>query len=138
MRILALDIGSKRIGVAMSDELLLTAQGRETIRHTTADQDIAEISRLVAENGVTEVVLGLPLNMNGSPSAKSKAVMEFAEALAASISVPVKTWDERLTTVGAEKALLEADMSRLKRKRLNDMVAAQLILQGYLDHRKIG
>jgi putative Holliday junction resolvase len=135
---MALDIGSKRIGVAMSDELLLTAQGRETIRHTTVDRDIAEISRLVKNEGVTEVVLGLPLNMNGSPSAKSKEVMEFAEALAGSIPVPVKTWDERLTTVGAERALLEADMSRLKRKKLNDMVAAQLILQGYLDSRRKG
>jgi len=133
---MALDIGSKRIGVAMSDELLLTAQGRETIRHTTADRDIVEIARLVKEEGVIEVILGLPLNMNGSQSANSKEVLEFAEALKASISVPVKTWDERLTTVGAEKALLEANMSRLKRKRLNDMVAAQLILQGYLDSRK--
>ena len=133
---MALDIGSKRIGVAMSDELLLTAQGRETIRHTTADRDIVEIARLVKEEGVIEIILGLPLNMNGSQSANSKEVLEFAEALKASISVPVKTWDERLTTVGAEKALLEANMSRLKRKRLNDMVAAQLILQGYLDSRK--
>jgi len=133
---MALDIGSKRIGVAMSDELLLTAQGRETIRHTTADRDIVEIARLVKEEGVIEVILGLPLNMNGSQSANSKEVLEFAEALKASISVPVKTWDERLTTVGAEKALLEANMSRFKRKRLNDMVAAQLILQGYLDSRK--
>jgi putative Holliday junction resolvase len=136
VRIMALDIGSKRIGVAMSDELLLTAQGRETIRHTTAQRDIAEIARLVKEEGVIEVVLGLPLNMNGTQSANSKEVLEFAAALAGAISVPVKTWDERLTTVGAEKALLEADMSRLKRKKLNDMVAAQLILQGYLDSLK--
>jgi len=132
---MALDIGSKRIGVAMSDELLLTAQGRETIRHTTTQRDIDEISRLVKEEGVIEVILGLPLNMNGTQSANSKEVLEFAEALGGSISIPVKTWDERLTTVGAEKALLEANMSRLKRKRLNDMVAAQLILQGYLDSR---
>lgn len=138
MRIMGLDYGTKRIGVAMSDELLLTAQGSKTIFNTSAAESISAIAKLVAENGVIEVVVGLPISMNGTHSQKTKEVIEFAENLAKSLSVPVKTLDERLTTAQAERALLEADMSRGKRKRLNDMVAAQLILQGYLDFRKKG
>ena len=138
MRIMGLDYGTKRIGVAMSDELLLTAQGSDTIFNNTIPETISTIARLVKENGVVEVIVGLPISMNGSHSQKTKEVIEFAEELMKSVSVPVKTWDERLTTAQAERALLEADMSRSKRKRLNDMVAAQLILQGYLDSRKKG
>ena len=135
---MGLDYGTKRIGVAMSDELLLTAQGSDTIFNNTIPETISTIARLVKENGVVEVIVGLPISMNGSHSQKTKEVIEFAEELMKSVSVPVKTWDERLTTAQAERALLEADMSRSKRKRLNDMVAAQLILQGYLDSRKKG
>ena len=138
MRIMGLDYGTKRIGVAMSDELLLTAQGSKTIFNNTLSETIAAIVKLITENGVVEVIVGLPISMNGSHSQKTKEVIEFTGELAKSVSVPVKTWDERLTTAQAERALLEADMSRAKRKRLNDMVAAQLILQGYLDHRRRG
>ena len=138
MRIMGLDYGTKRIGVAMSDELLLTAQGSNTIFNNTLSGTIAAIARLVKDNGVVEVIVGLPISMNGSHSQKTKEVIEFAESLMKSVPVPVKTWDERLTTAQAERALLEADMSRAKRKRLNDMVAAQLILQGYLDYRRKG
>lgn len=138
MRIMGLDYGSKRIGVAMSDELLLTAQGSDTIFNKSHDESIKAISRLVSENGVAEIVVGLPISMDGTHSQKTKEVMDFAESLAGQVTVPVKTWDERLTTAQAERALLEADMSRGKRKRLNDMIAAQLILQGYLDSRRKG
>ena len=137
-RILGLDFGTKRIGVAMSDELLLTAQGSDTIFNNTLSGSISAIARLVKENGVVEIIVGLPISMNGSHSQTTKEVIAFAEELSKSVPVPVKTWDERLTTAQAERALLEADMSRAKRKRLNDMVAAQLILQGYLDYRRKG
>ena len=138
MRIMGLDYGTKRIGVAMSDELFLTAQGSDTIFNNSIPESISAIARLVKENGVIEVIVGLPISMNGSHSQKTKEVIEFTENLKKSVSVPVKTQDERLTTAQAERTLLEADMSRGKRKRLNDMVAAQLILQGYLDSRKKG
>jgi len=138
VRIMGLDYGTKRIGVAMSDELLLTAQGSKTIFNNTLSGTIAAIVKLIKENEVVEVIVGLPISMNGSHSQKTKEVIEFTQELTKSVPVPVKTWDERLTTAQAERALLEADMSRAKRKRLNDMVAAQLILQGYLDHRRRG
>ncbi|MEI6863028.1 MAG: Holliday junction resolvase RuvX [Candidatus Omnitrophota bacterium] len=135
---MGLDYGTKRIGVAMSDELLLTAQGSKTIFNNTLSETIAAIGKLINDNGVVEIVVGLPISMNGTHSQKTKEVIVFTEELMKSVPVPVKTWDERLTTAQAERALLEADMSRAKRKRLNDMVAAQLILQGYLDHRRRG
>jgi len=135
---MGLDYGARRIGVAMSDELFLTAQGSATIFNNSAQETIAAITKLIEVNGVVEVIVGLPISMDGTHSQKTKEVIEFAENLMKSAPVPVKTWDERLTTRQAERALLEADMSRGKRKRLNDMVAAQLMLQGYLDHRRKG
>lgn len=136
MRILGLDFGTKRIGVAISDELLITAQGMETLERKDLKKDLDAISGTIRDNNVSEVVVGLPLNMDGSYSAKTKEVVEFMDNLSKAISVPVKTWDERMTTMQAERALLEGDMSRAKRKRLNDRLAAQLILQAYLDYRK--
>jgi len=138
MRILGLDFGTKRIGVAMSDELLITAQGMETIESRDLKADIEAINKVIAQNGVCEVVVGLPLSMDGTHSAKTRETLEFVDRLAKSVQVPVKTYDERLTTMQAEKALLEADMSRAKRKGLRDKLAAQLILQSYLDSRKRG
>ncbi len=138
MRIMGLDYGTRRIGVAMSDELLFTAQGANTVFNNTVSESIAAIAKLAKENGVIEIIVGLPISMNGTHSQKTKEVIEFTQELSKAVPVPVKTWDERLTTAQAERALLEADMSRAKRKRLNDMVAAQLILQGYLDSRKKG
>lgn len=136
MRILGLDVGEKRIGMALSDELMITAQGIPTFERRSFDYDMAEISRIITENNVSEVVVGLPLNMNGTYSAKTKEVASFTEKLSSSLSIPVKTWDERLTTMQAERSLLEGDMSRMKRKRLKDRLAAQLILQCYLDSKK--
>jgi len=135
---MGLDYGARRIGVAMSDELLLTAQGSNTIFNNSLAETVSTIARLVKENGVVEVIVGLPINMNGTHGQKVKEVIEFTENLMKSIPIPVKTWDERLTTAQAERALLEGNMSRAKRKRLNDMIAAQLILQGYLDYRRKG
>ena len=138
MRIMALDVGTVRIGVAISDELFIIAQGIETIRCVDLKKDLQEIARLVAANTVSEIVVGLPLNMNGTHSAKTEEVIKFADDLIKTVSVPVKMWDERLTTVQAERVLLEADMSRAKRRQLADKLAAQLILQSYLDSRKRG
>ena len=136
MRIMALDVGTKRIGVAVSDELSITAQGLETIERKGLDRDLDVIRNLARERLVSEIVVGLPLNMNGTPSAKTKEVIEFMDLLAKAVTLPVKMWDERLTSIEAERRLLEADMSRAKRKRLSDKLAAQIILQSYLDARK--
>lgn len=136
MRIMALDFGTKRIGVALSDELLLTAQGADSIYCKEITADLAAIAKLVRENGVSEIVVGLPLNMDGTYSAKTKEVMEFTDKLTTAVDVSVKTWDERLTSLQADNILLEADISRRKRRMLSDKVAAQIILQSYLDSRK--
>ncbi len=138
MRIMALDVGTKRIGVAMSDELFLTAQGSDTIYRQALEADLESIGKRAKDNGVCEIVVGLPLSMNGSYSAKTKEVVAFMESLAKSVDIPVKTWDERLTTVQAESVLLAADVSRAKRKMSIDKMAAQIILQSYLDSRKRG
>lgn len=138
MKIMGLDFGTKRIGVALSDELFLIAHAFNFIQRKDLNKDLDTIRGLVAEHSVSEIVVGLPLNMDGSYSAKSKEVIEFMDNLSKVVSVPVKTWDERLTSVQAERVLLEADMSRYKRRFLSDKLAAQIILQGYLDARKRG
>jgi putative Holliday junction resolvase len=138
MRIMGIDYGSKRIGIAMSDELFLTAQGFDTILNRTSAESIEAIKRLVMENAVKEVVVGLPISMNGTHSQKTKEVAEFTEELSRALSVPVRNIDERLTTVQAERALLDGDMSRGKRRQLRDKIAAQFILQSYLDSQRKG
>ena len=135
---MGLDVGTKRIGVAMSDELLLTAQGRDTINRRDLRIDLAEIDRVVKDNAVSEIVVGLPLNMDGTYSAKTKEVVEFMDSLSKAVTVPIKTWDERLSTVQAERTLLEADLSRAKRRKVADKLAAQIILQSYLDSIRKG
>lgn len=136
MRILALDFGTKRIGVAISDELFLTAQGMDSIRCSDRARDIEKVRGIVADNGVAEIIVGLPLNMNGTHSEKTREASVFMEMLSKEVNVPVRPWDERLTSVQAERTLLEADMSRAKRRSLSDKLAAQLILQNYLDYRR--
>ena len=133
MRILGLDIGSKTIGVAVSDELCLIAQGVTTLRRKGLDQDIHALLTMIEEKEVSKIVVGLPKNMNNTLGPSAERVLAFIEKLNEHCTVPVVTWDERLSTVAAEKTLLEADMSRTKRKRVVDKVAALLILQGYLD-----
>ncbi len=135
MRILALDVGEKNIGVAISDELGLTAQGRPTLKCRTKDEAICAICDIAEENRVTEIVVGMPVKLDGSVGKKAKEVASLLEDLKKRINLPVKAWDERLTSAQAEKVMLKADLSRKKRKRNIDRLAAQLILQSYLDSR---
>jgi len=136
MRILGLDIGRKRIGLAMSDPMTIIAQGIKTIEVKDEANAISQIDDFVKENSVEEMVVGLPLNMNGSESAMTKEVVKFAEKLKEKIGIPMRMWDERLTSLQIEKDLIFLDVSRRKRKKINDMLAAQIILQNYLDSRK--
>lgn len=135
MRILGLDVGTKTIGVAISDELGLTAQGLDTIRRTAKDpeSDFKKIATLVKEYEVDTVVIGLPKNMNGTIGPSGKRSKQFANTLSEYVSSTIKMWDERLTTMAAERMLISADVSRQNRKKVIDKVAAALILQGYLD-----
>ena len=136
MRILGLDFGSKTVGVAVSDGLLLTAQGVETIERKDESKlrkTCARIEELIAEYEVTEIVLGLPKNMNNTEGERVKKTKAFGEMLERRTGLPVHYWDERLTTVAAEQILMESGVRRENRKAVIDKVAAGLILQGYLD-----
>ncbi|MBQ6820346.1 MAG: Holliday junction resolvase RuvX [Clostridium sp.] len=133
MRTLGLDIGSKTIGVAVSDPLGWTAQGVTTIRRTKKEQDIEEIKKICKDYSVETIVIGLPKNMNGTIGESGERVIEFSEKIKESLGLKIEMWDERLTTVAAHKAMLEADLSRNKRKKIVDKIAAIYILQGYLD-----
>ncbi len=134
MRILGLDVGEKTIGVAVSDELGITAQGVRTIRRKGIRTDLEALNTLVSEYGVELMVVGIPVSMNGSIGTAAKNVLVFVEKLK-QLNIPVITEDERLTTVMAERMLIEGDVRRAKRKKVIDKVAAALILQGYLDRR---
>lgn len=138
MKIMGIDFGTKRIGIALSDELFMTAQGADTIYRKDPKSDYEAISKLVNENNVIEIVVGLPISMDGTHSQKTKEALAFVEELSGIVTVPVKTWDERLTTVQADRAMMEAGMRGHKRRQLADKVASGLILQGYLDFRKRG
>ncbi|MBU5454079.1 Holliday junction resolvase RuvX [Caproiciproducens sp. MSJ-32] len=133
MRILGLDLGSKTIGVAVSDPLGWTAQGVTTIKRTKKEKDIEEIRKICEEYKVDTIVLGMPKNMNGTIGEAGEKAIEFSELLKEKLNIEVQMWDERLTTVAAHKAMLEADLSRKKRKQIVDKIAAVYILQGYLD-----
>ena len=134
MRIMGLDFGSKTIGVAVSDALLWTAQGVKTIRRSKAELD--ELRELIREYEVNEIVIGYPRNMNGTLGPRCEMTDEFAKVLRLEFELPVELWDERLSTVAAQRTLLEADVSRAKRKLVIDKMAAVFILQGYLDRRQ--
>ena len=136
MRIMGLDFGSKTVGVAISDALLITAQGREIIRREHASKlrrTLARIEELIVENEVGEIVLGEPLNMDGSAGERVKLTLEFKEMLERRTGLPVHLWDERLTTVAADEYMKEAGIPREKRKDYVDEIAAVFILQGYLN-----
>ncbi|SMC21493.1 putative holliday junction resolvase [Clostridium acidisoli DSM 12555] len=133
MRILGLDIGDRTIGIAISDPLGFTAQGITTIRRKNITIDMDELIKICKEYSVETIVAGFPKNMNGTVGPQSEKVLAFCDILKEKIDIPIKMWDERLTTVAAHKAMLEADLSRAKRKKLVDKVAATYILQGYLD-----
>jgi putative holliday junction resolvase len=136
MRILGLDYGDVRIGVAVSDEFGWTAQGLEVIRRKNEDADIERIGQLIEQYHVETIVLGMPKNMNGTIGPRGELSMAFAEILKKKFGLPVILWDERLSTVAAERALLSADVSRKKRKQVKDKMAAAIILQSYLDSKK--
>lgn len=139
MRVMGLDFGSKTVGVAVSDALLLTAQGVEIIRRKDENklrQTLARIEELIVEYGVGELVLGLPKHMNGTEGVRAELTEEFREKLERRTGLPVIMWDERLTTVAADKTMMEAGIRREHRKEYVDMIAAVFILQGYLDRRK--
>jgi putative Holliday junction resolvase len=133
MRILGLDLGSKRIGIAISDELGWTAQGMETLHRHRGKDEVREIREIARQYGVEKIVVGLPRNMDGSLGPQAEMTLGFVQELREMLDVPIITWDERLSTVEATKTLLSADLSRKKRKRKVDMTAAILILQSYLD-----
>ncbi len=133
---MGLDVGTKTIGVAVSDGLGLTAQGVTTVRRTSLKADLAALTALAREHEVERVVVGLPLNMDGSEGPRAEASRKFADTVSQALGVPVEFWDERLSTVAATRTLLEADVSRARRREVIDQVAAQFILQGWLDaHR---
>lgn len=138
MRIMGLDFGSKTVGVAVSDSLLLTAQGLEIIRRKEENklrQTLARIEELIVEYEVGEIVLGLPKNMNATEGERVRLTGEFKEKLERRTGLPVHLWDERLTTVSADRIMIEAGIRRENRKEYVDRIAASLILQGYLDRR---
>ncbi len=118
MRILGLDIGSKTIGVAVSDPLGWTAQGVTTIKRVGKKKDIEEIKKIISERQVNKIVSGLPKNMNGTIGPSGEIAMAFGKLLEEEFQIEIKFWDERLTTVAAHKAMLEADLSRNKRKKM--------------------
>ena len=141
MRIMGLDFGSKTVGVAISDELLMIAQPLEIVRRKEANklrQTLARIEELIVEYEVEEIVLGLPLNMDDTEGERVVLTREFQEKLERRTGLPVYTWDERLTTVEADNAMMEAGIRRENRKEYVDKIAAALILQGYLENRKNG
>lgn len=134
MRILGLDLGDKKIGVAVSDPMGWTAQGLEVIhRKGSSSGVIQRIQEIAGHYEVERIVVGLPRNMDGSPGPRAEKAKDFAGRLAKALDLPVEMWDERLTTVAAEKLLIEADMSRARRRQVIDKMAAVLILQGYLE-----
>jgi len=137
MRIIGIDYGEKRIGIAISDPLGITAQGLPTIERTNIQEDMQKILNIIREKEVGEIVVGLPKHMNNSLGEKAQEVLAFVDLLKKHSNLPVSVIDERLSTVRAQRAMLEGNLSRKKRKDRVDMIAAQLILQDYLDRIKI-
>jgi putative holliday junction resolvase len=136
MRVMALDVGDKNIGVAVSDALLLTAQGRSTLRRTSWEADLQYLRKMVEDDEVSKIVVGKPLHMDGRDSPQSRKVAKFAMKLSKSLSLPVILWDERLTSFAAEQHLQEAGLNWRNRRKHVDKVAAMFILQDYLDSLK--
>lgn len=136
---MGLDVGSKTVGIALSDELGWTAQGLKTlaINEEREEYGFEELGQIIHEHQVGKIVVGFPKNMNGTVGPRGEASKFYASELERLYNLPVVLWDERLTTMAAERILLEADVSRKKRKKVIDKMAASLILQGYLDSQKL-
>lgn len=137
MRILGLDVGDRRIGVAVSDELALFAQGLFVLERRSLAADTAALQEVMSKYDVTRIVVGMPRNMNGSYGPQADKTTVFIDRLEQSCSLPCIAWDERLTTQQAERVLIAANQRRSKRKAVRDKLAAQLILQSYLDHQRL-
>ena len=137
MRTMGLDVGSKTVGVAVSDELGWTAQGLKTLKINEEKNEFGfdELGEIIKEYDVGLVVVGFPKNMNGTIGPRGQASQQYASEIENRFSLPTVLWDERLTTMAAERVLLEADVSRKKRKKVIDKMAAVMILQGYLDSK---
>jgi len=136
MSILCIDYGSKTLGIAVSDDIGMMGHGIGTIRRSTKALDFEALLKHIQNYGVDTILLGLPCNMDGSIGPAAQAVLAFGEELKAEFGLPVETWDERLSTFEAEDRLIGADMRSKKRRKVIDTVAAAIILQGYLDHKK--
>lgn len=132
-RVLALDVGERTLGMAISDPERIIAQGLDTIRRTKLDKDLDALGRVIAEHEIVRIVVGWPLRLNGKPGIQTQKVAKLAEAISARFDLPIDRWDERLTTVAAQRALIEGNVRREKRRTVVDKVAATLILQGYLE-----
>ncbi len=135
-RIMGLDVGDKTIGVSVSDLMGLTAQPVTTIKRVSKKKDIESLKEIIKEKQVIKIVSGLPKNMNGTLGPQGEKVLSFCEFLKEETKIEIEFFDERLSTVQAERSLLEGDISRQKRKKVIDMLAAVIILQGYLDRQK--
>ncbi|MGA2220207.1 MAG: Holliday junction resolvase RuvX [Verrucomicrobiia bacterium] len=133
MRILGIDFGLKRVGLAISDETGTIAQSLDYLAGGSDHTVVRELLRIAAEHGVSTIVVGVPLRMNGSPSPQTERTLRFITSLQQATTLPVKCWDERLTSVQAERALLEGNVRRKDRKEKIDKLAAQIMLQSYLD-----
>src|SRR5262245_61465676 len=138
MRIMALDVGDKKIGLAISDEMLLTAQSRPTLKRTNLNSDLEHLRQLAETNEVKEIIVGNPLHMDGRPSPQSQKIARFARKLHEATRIPITFWDERLTSFAAEQHLEEMGLNWRQRRDRVDQVAAMLILQSYLDGRHSG
>ncbi|MBI4855717.1 MAG: Holliday junction resolvase RuvX [Acetobacterium woodii] len=132
-RILGIDVGDKRIGVAVTDPLQITAQGVMTLKRKTRDDDLAAFAELIAKYEIKKVVAGLPLNMDGSESAQTRKTVNFCQFIKKRLNIEIIYIDERLTSAWSEKVLIEGNVSRENRKDYIDMLAAQIILQSYMD-----
>lgn len=135
-RVLALDLGKKRIGLALSDELGLTAQGLETLQRTNIREDLARIVQLAAEKNVSLIVIGNPLHLSGKEGRQAEYVRDFGRRLHSASGLPVEYWDERLTTVEAQRVLKQSGISIQKRAQAVDRLAAVILLENFLDSRQ--
>jgi putative Holliday junction resolvase len=133
LRIMGLDVGTKRIGVAVSDELLMLAQGRETVARTSDREAVDRIREIAVKEGICQVVVGLPVGLDGNIGKSAEECIKFADKIKEALGLPVKMWDERFSTKEAESVMIEASVRREKRRKVIDKMAAQLILQSYLD-----
>ncbi len=137
MRYLGIDFGTKRLGLAVSDEMGIIAGKYDTIERKGLHQDVETLRTIVEKEGIRGIVIGFPRNMDGSSGETARKVETFIAGLKACLAIPIEKWDERLSSVSAEKTLIQGDMRRKKRKKVIDQIAAVIILQNFLDHQNL-